>query len=53
MPSPPLDPDVEDLAPTVSTLTDYDDEHLTTYLRMLDASAEDADWREVAWVVLH
>ena len=53
MPSHPPDPDVDDLAPTQDALTDYDDEHISTYLRMLDAEAENADWREVALVVLH
>lgn len=53
MPSPPLDTDVDDLAPTEPVLTDYDDEHMVTYLRMLDAVNEGADWREVARIVLH
>jgi hypothetical protein len=53
MPSHPPDPDVADLAPTEEALTAYDDEHISTYLRMLDAEAENADWREVARVVLH
>ena len=35
-----LDPDVADLAPTDPALTRYDEEHLVTYLRMLDANAE-------------
>lgn len=50
---PPLDPDVADVAPTAPTLTPYDQEHLVTYLRLLDADAEGADWREVARIVLH
>ena len=50
---PPLDPDVADMAPSVPTLTGYDQEHLVTYLRLLDAAAEGADWREVARIVLH
>jgi Uncharacterized conserved protein (DUF2285) len=53
MPSPPLDPDVDDLAPTEEALTPYDEEHLITYLRMLDAEADNADWEEVASIVLH
>ena len=55
MPSPPLDldPDVSDVAPTDPDLTVYDEEHTVTYLRMLDADADNADWREVARVVLH
>ena len=49
----PLDPDVADTAPSDSVLTVYDEEHVITYLRLLDAHAEGADWREVARVVLH
>jgi len=50
---PPLDPDVADTAPSGPVLTAYDEEHLVTYLRLLDADAEGADWREVARIVLH
>ena len=53
MPNPPLDPDVADVTPTDSVLTDYDQKHLVTYLRLLDADAEGADWREVTRIVLH
>jgi hypothetical protein len=53
MKNPPLDPDVADVAPTDATLTGYDQEHLVTYLRLLDADTEGADWREVAEIVLH
>jgi hypothetical protein len=49
----PLDPDVADTAPTASVLTPYDHEHTITYLRLLDADAEGADWRDVARIVLH
>ena len=52
MQSPPLDPSVDDLAPTASILTGYDERHTVTYLRLLDADAEGADWREVAKIVL-
>ena len=48
MPSPPLDPDVADLAPDDPVLTAYDEQHVVTYLRLLDADADHADWREVA-----
>lgn len=51
--TPLLDPDVADEAPTASVLTGYDEEHLITYIRLLDAASEDADWREVARIVLH
>ena len=53
MQKPPLDPDVADTAPSNSVLTVYDEEHIITYLRLLDADAEGADWREVARIVLH
>jgi hypothetical protein len=53
MQKPRLDPDVTDTAPTDSMLTPYDHEHLITYLRLLDADAEGADWQEVARIVLH
>ena len=52
MKKPPLDPDVADVAPTDSILTVYDEQHIVTYWRMLDADAEGADWREVARLVL-
>ena len=53
MQSPPLDPPVADSAPTDAVLTAYDQQHLVTYLRLLDAEAEAADWRDVARIVLH
>lgn len=48
-----LDPDVDDEAPTGDTITVYDEEHFVTYLRLLDADKEGADWTEVAQIVLH
>ncbi len=53
MEQPPLEPTCADLAPTAAVLTGYDEQHLVTYLRLLDAEADGADWREVARVVLH
>jgi hypothetical protein len=53
MGKPPLDPPVSDTAPIEPVLTGYDQQHLITYLRLLDADAEGADWREVANIVLH
>lgn len=50
---PLLDPDVADEAPTSPVLTGYDEERILTYIRLLDAASEDADWREVAKIVLH
>jgi len=48
-----LDPDVDDVAPTGDAITPYDEQHFVTYMRLLDAKAENADWKEVAQVVLH
>ena len=53
MQKPPLNPDVADTAPADTVLTRYDEEHIMTYLRLLDADADGADWREVAEMVLH
>ncbi len=53
MQNPPLDPDVADTAPVDAALTVYDEQHLVTYLRLIDADAAGADWREVAQIVLH
>lgn len=53
MRTPPLNPDVADIAPSGPGLTSYEEEHLVTYLRLLDADAKGADWREIARVVLH
>ncbi|MDH2404618.1 DUF2285 domain-containing protein [Bradyrhizobium sp. SSUT18] len=49
----PPDPNVADAAPTAPILTGYDEQHLVTYLRLLDAAADGADWKEVARTVLH
>jgi hypothetical protein len=51
MSRPPLDP--PDAAPSAGVLTKYDEQHMITYLRLLDAEAEGADWREVTSIVLH
>jgi hypothetical protein len=53
MKKPPLDPDVADAAPIERVTTTYDYEHMITYLRLLDADKQGADWREVARIVLH
>jgi len=51
---PELDPDVDDEAPTAFDLiTPYDEVHYVTYLRLLDAEKDGADWAEVARIVLH
>jgi Uncharacterized conserved protein (DUF2285) len=53
MKQPALDPDVADVAPNESVLTTYDEQHLVTYWRLLDAEAASADWKEAARIVLH
>ena len=52
MKKPPLDPNVADLAPADPALTDYDKQHMITYMRMLDADQQGADWRDVSRIVL-
>ena len=41
-----------DTAPTDLILTGYDEQHVVTYLRLLDAEKDGADWQEVAKLVL-
>ncbi len=53
MSKPPLDPDVADVAPNEPGLTAYDEQHVVTYIRLLQAESQGADWREVARIVLH
>ena len=53
MKKPPLDPDVADVAPDDKALTPYDEQHVMTYARLLQADGEGADWREIARIVLH
>ena len=52
MPYPPVDPPVADLAPNTEGLTTYDQEHLVTYLRLLDAEADGANWTDAAQIIL-
>lgn len=44
-------PPVQDRPPQLERLTPYDEKHLVTYLRLLDAEAEGADWREVVAII--
>jgi hypothetical protein len=48
-----LDPDVADEAPSGPAITPYDERHFVTYMRLLDASRDKADWAEAARVILH
>ena len=41
-----------DAPPAGNHVTDYDRSHVKIYLRLLDAAAEGADWKEVAALVL-
>lgn len=47
-----LFPTVADTVAWSDQVTFYDQQHFITYARLLDAEAEDADWREVARIVL-
>jgi hypothetical protein len=47
-----LDPLVADTVPRSDDITPYDEMHFVTYLRLLDASAAGAGWREVARIIL-
>ena len=51
-PRPSADPKFADEAPSTLELTNYDYELLICYLRLLDAEAEGADWREITRAVL-
>jgi hypothetical protein len=44
-------PPFEDRPPDNPRLTPYDERHLVTYLRLLDADEEGADWREVVGII--
>jgi hypothetical protein len=41
----------EDCPPNKHHLTGYDEAHLVDYLRLLDAAAEGADWREAVTII--
>ena len=44
-------PQFEDTPPQTERVTDYDERHFVTYLRILEAAKENASWQEVATVV--
>jgi len=48
----PSDPSIATEIPWADTLTAYDRAHLVTYLRVLDALAENADRDEMARIIL-
>ncbi len=41
----------DDCPPSNARLTSYDKRHLATYLRLLDAAREGADWHEAVKVI--
>lgn len=44
-------PAFDDSPPKSARLTPYDERHLVTYLRLLDAAEEGADWREAVRII--
>ena len=46
-----MTPPFEDSPPADDRVTAYDERHFVTYLRLLDAAKEGADWREVTQIV--
>lgn len=45
------EPGFSDAPPMAAGVTEYDKRHLGSYLRLLDAEADNADWAEVARIV--
>ncbi|MGX8009069.1 DNA -binding domain-containing protein [Mesorhizobium sp. ORM8.1] len=41
----------DDTAPTGEDLADYDRSHVKLYMRLFDADADGADWREVVRIL--
>lgn len=44
-------PPFKDRAPADNCITAYDERHFVTYLRLLDADAEGAGWRETSQLI--
>ncbi|MDO8972412.1 DUF2285 domain-containing protein [Reyranella sp.] len=44
-------PSFDDSPPESDQVTAYDERHFITYLRLLDASAESANWQEAVQIV--
>ncbi|MGY4405174.1 DUF2285 domain-containing protein [Bradyrhizobium sp. USDA 3315] len=53
MPKLPINPEVADVAPADVAMTAYDELHVVTYMRLLQAEGEGADWREASRIILH
>lgn len=47
----PTTPAFDELAPTSADITDYDRRHIKLYMRLLDATADGADWTEAVEVL--
>ncbi|RWJ04843.1 MAG: DUF2285 domain-containing protein [Mesorhizobium sp.] len=45
--------DVADEVPWSDRITPYDEAHFVTYMRLLDAEADGAEWQEAARIVLN
>ena len=44
-------PPFEDHPPQLDRVSPYDERHLASYVRLLDAEAEGADWREAVAII--
>ncbi|MDB5575373.1 MAG: hypothetical protein JWR80_549 [Bradyrhizobium sp.] len=44
-------PAFDDQPPTSDRVSAYDERHFVTYLRLLDAAAEHADWQEAVSII--
>ena len=44
-------PPFEDRPPQLDRVSPYDERHLASYVRLLDAEAEGADWREAVAII--
>jgi len=44
-------PDFQDAPPVSATLTAYDETHLASYIRLLDAAEEGASWQEAVLII--
>ena len=44
-------PSFEDRPPQLDRVSPYDERHLTSYIRLLYAEAEGADWREAVAII--
>ena len=44
-------PSFEDRPPQLDRVSPYDERHLASYIRLLDAEAEGADWRQAVAII--